>query len=87
MPRTKLKRAHAHKPRTLKQIIETRRDDQARREAELYGDLLNDVRYLRGRGWVITREAGGFRVGNTLCDATEVRAKAAREREMTGGKA
>jgi hypothetical protein len=51
-------------------------------EQVIYGGILDDVRWLRHRGWVITKELGGYKVGNTLMGAEDIVAKAARERRL-----
>jgi len=51
-------------------------------EVELYGDAGDDVRFLRQRGFVVTREGDRFRVGAALCTLAGLRAKAARERRL-----
>lgn len=61
--------------------MDTRRDIDAR-DHEIYGAMLPDVKFLRHRGWVITKENAGFRVGNALVPAEEIVAKAARERRL-----
>lgn len=60
-----------------------------RREVEqvdrgLYGPLLDDVQWLRRRGWTINVESGGFRVGNHVIDGAALAQKAARERRLAG---
>lgn len=53
-------------------------------ERNLYGPHLDDVTYLRQRGWIITAERSGFRVGNQVVDGDALAAKAARERRLAG---
>jgi len=53
-------------------------------DARLYGPILEDVKFLRHRGWVINCEGRGYRVGNQLCAAADIVAKAARERRLAG---
>lgn len=69
----------------LRHTIRLRRE-VAQREARLYGALLEDVNFLRRRGFPIHSElAGGrrlYRVGNCLMDATGLRCVACRERRM-----
>ena len=60
---------------------------QQRKEAQdaerrRYGPLLADVQLLRRRGFAVNCEGNGYRVGNTLVDARELAAKAARERRL-----
>lgn len=62
---------------------ESRKDLQARDHA-IYGGLVEDVKWLRHRGWVITKTPGGFMCGNALVDAADIVAKAARERRLAG---
>ena len=64
-------------------------DRGARTEAKaiderIYGGILPDVQFLRHRGWVITSEQGGYRVGNQLIGAADIVAKAQRERRLAG---
>jgi hypothetical protein len=56
---------------------------EAARERELYGDAVDDVRLLRRRGFVVTREGHRCRVGNMLCTLAALRGKAARERRLS----
>lgn len=58
--------------------------EEAARLKELYGDLLPDVQVLRARGFVVTREGAGFRVGNKLVDKAGLRAMARREGGLAG---
>lgn len=51
-------------------------------ERTLYGALMEDVTFLRKRGFGIHREKTGFRVGNRLVDADGLEAIAARERRL-----
>lgn len=57
-------------------------EDDPNHEQRIYGALLPDVQWLRHRGWVITCERKGVRVGNRLMDVAEVQAIAARERRL-----
>lgn len=72
-------RAVPTKPRTAPDY----RAEMDARHRQLYGDVAGDVDYLRQRGFVVTREKSGYRVGNALCDLTELRAKADRERRLS----
>lgn len=59
--------------------------DGAARDASLYGALVEDVRLLRRRGFVVTiARDGGFDVGCRVVDADGLRALAARERRLAG---
>jgi len=62
------------------------RREVAQRETALYGALLDDVNFLRRRGFPIHSELKGgrrlYRVGNRLLDPAELRAVAARERRL-----
>lgn len=58
--------------------------EEAARMKELYGDLLPDVQVLRKRGFVVTREGAGFRVGNKTVDKAGLRAMAQREGGLAG---
>ena len=62
------------------------RREVAQRETTLYGALLDDVNFLRRRGFPIHSElqAGRrlYRVGTRLLGAAELRAVAARERRL-----
>ena len=64
------------------------RHEVAQREKALYGTLLDDVDFLRRRGFAVHAELKGsrrcYRVGNRLLDASELRAVAARERRLLG---
>ena len=53
-------------------------------DARIYGGVLEDVQFLRRRGWGIHKEQGGFRVGNDLISAADIVAKAQRERRLAG---
>lgn len=69
----------------LRHTIRLRRE-VARREAGLYGALLDDVNFRRRRGFPVHSELKGglrfYRVGNRLLAATGLRAVAARERRL-----
>ncbi len=55
------------------------------RERALYGDLVADVRFLRGRSFVITAAAAcTFVVGTRAVDGPGLRAIADRERRLAG---
>ncbi len=64
------------------------RREVARREKALYGALLDDVEFLRRRGFAVHAELKGsrrcYRVGNRLLGASDLRSVAARERRMLG---
>lgn len=60
------------------------RAEREKRDRELYGPVLDDVKWLTHRGWVITKEPSGYRVGNALVSAADIVAKAARERRLAG---
>jgi hypothetical protein len=79
----KVRRAHAHPVKTLKQIEADRKAEDAERQRKLYGDgdLSRDVAFLR-RSFAITREGDLYRVGNTLRTADQVHQIAARERRL-----
>lgn len=49
-----------------------------------YGSLLEDVQWLRRRGWAINCEKGEYRVGNSIVSAEDIRDKADRERRLAG---
>jgi hypothetical protein len=53
----------------------------------LYGNHRADVDLLRRRGFVVTREGEGFRVGNKVVTAAELIAVADRERRLVGADA
>jgi hypothetical protein len=53
-------------------------------DAMIYGGILEDVKWLRRRGFAIHREIGGYRVGNALVTAHDIVAKAERERRLAG---
>lgn len=72
---------------TLREKLEAakaREEEEKRREADLYGDLIGDVRFLRQRGFAITRVGEGFDLGHRTLDATGLRALADRERLLLG---
>jgi len=60
------------------------RSADAARQVALYGSATGvaDVKTLRSRGWTVTRERRGVRVGNKLCSFVEMRAMADRERRL-----
>ena len=64
------------------------RREVARREKALYGALLDDVDFLRRRGFTVHAVLKGsrrcYRVGSRLLGAAELRAVAARERRLLG---
>lgn len=68
-----------HAVRLRRQVIE--------RETSIYGELLEDVLFLRRRGFAVHAELKGsrrcYRVGNRLLGAGQVREVAARERRLT----
>lgn len=70
------------KKRTHGEVILDTRAELEGRERDLYGAVRDDVAYLRRLGWIINREGDGFLVGNTICTATELHAKAERERRL-----
>lgn len=78
------RRQHAHKPKTIKQLILEARDAEARRERDLYGDRAADVTFLRQRGFGVNRQGAGFLVGNRECTAAELHNVAQRERRLAG---
>ncbi len=73
------------RPRTSRQVLLDQRAEDSQRNAFLYGDLLGDVTLLRNRGFVVNRDPAGrgIVVGNMICTADDVRAKADRERRLT----
>jgi hypothetical protein len=52
--------------------------------ANLYGPLLPYVQILRRRGFVVTAEASGFRVGNKVLNHHSLIAMARREQRLGG---
>lgn len=58
------------------------REEDERRQRALYGDLFDDVQFLRRVGFGVHREGAGYRVGNQMRTAAEVRGIAARERRL-----
>lgn len=68
--------------RTEASLANAVRHESAMRDRTLYGPLVDDVQFLRRRGFGIHRERGGFRVGSRLMDAETVQAVAARERRL-----
>lgn len=78
---TKARRPHAHAVKTLKQIHDERRAEEAAREKATYGSLLADIKYLQ-RKMPVNREGAMIRVGGTLRTEDQVREIAARERRL-----
>lgn len=68
----------------LDRLDQDARVDGEARDRVLYGGILEDVQFLRHRGWIITSEKGRYRVGNQLVDAPAIVAKAQRERRLAG---
>lgn len=60
-------------------------DPTSDNERWLYGALLDDVRFLRRRGFAVHRTARGIRLGNRLVTPRGLQSIAARERRLTGG--
>lgn len=58
--------------------------EQEERQRALYGDALADVTYLRTRGFVIVADGDGIEVDGRLKTRAEVKALAARERNVAG---
>jgi hypothetical protein len=56
----------------------------AARDGELFGNYLEDVRFLRTRDFQIQRENTGFVVDGKSVDAATLRALADRERRLSG---
>lgn len=75
-------RARVYKGAAESAADQRRAEEQ--RTAALYGGNADDVTLLRRRGFVVTRHADGFLVGNQHCTAAELRAKAQRERRLGG---
>lgn len=74
-------------PRSFFQLANLSRD--TRREVEeterqLYGPLLDDVKFLRRRGFYIHRQGKWIMLGNRLVDTDRLVATAARERRLAG---
>jgi hypothetical protein len=59
-----------------------RLDPASENERALYGKLLDEVRFLRQRGFGVHREGRKFRVGNSLVSARRLKIMAARERRL-----
>lgn len=70
--------------RKLATYDQTKRAEGQALDARLYGPLLEDVNWLRHRGWIVTVDQQGYRVGNSVITAADVVAKAARERRLAG---
>jgi hypothetical protein len=70
------------KARTQTQVMLDNRADLEGRERRLYGALIDDANYLRGRGFVVFRQGDGFMVGNRRCTGAELHAMAERERRL-----
>lgn len=73
-----------HAARKLAAYDQTKRVEGQEIDQKLYGPVLEEVNYLRRRGFVINREPSGYRVGNAIVSAAEIVAKAARERRLAG---
>lgn len=58
------------------------RAEEEKRQANLYGLQVDDVALLRRRGYGVTREGAGVRIGNQLCTFAQLREKADRERRL-----
>ena len=71
-------------PTDLRYISALRRETE-RREALLYGRVLDDVTLLRRRGFGVHIEGDRFRVGNRLMSLAALKRIAARERRLLGG--
>lgn len=70
--------------RRLATYDQTKRQEGQALDAKLYGPILKDVNWLRHRGWVVTVDRHGYRVGNSVISAADIVAKAARERRLAG---
>ena len=71
--------------RKLATYDQDKRREGEDRDRQVYGSVLDDVQYLRRRGWVIHREKPGlYRVGNQFCAPADIVAKAQRERRLAG---
>ncbi len=68
----------------LSKLDRNTRDEIADGDKRRYGHLLEDVEFLRRRGWPIHKERGGFRYGNELVDGARIASAAARERRLAG---
>lgn len=79
-----MSRAQAHTPVSAAERAALDRAADSARQRTLYGEAVEDVAYLRQRGFVVTREGEGVRVGNRLVSLEEVPALAARERNVAG---
>ena len=79
-----MSRAQAHAPVSAAERAALDRAADAARQSGLYGDAVDDVAYLRKRGFVVNRDGDGVRVGNRLLSLDAVRAMAARERGLAG---
>ena len=56
----------------------------AARDGEIFGDYLEDVRYLRTRDFSVQREGSNFLVDDKVVDGPTLRALADRERRLRG---
>jgi hypothetical protein len=75
-------RAHGHKPESAAEIRERQRAEDEARQMVLYGSALDDVGFLRKRGFVITRAGNGVQVDNKMLTFDELRTLAVRERGL-----
>lgn len=61
------------------------RAEGAARDRQLYGALIDDVKFLRSRDWGIHRDGTRIIVGNRPMEPESIRALAERERRIAGG--
>ena len=79
-----MRSAKAHVPVSQAERAALDRAEDAARQRQLYGDAVDDVKYLRRIGFTVNRDGGNVRVGNKLLTLAEVRTMAARERSIAG---
>lgn len=84
VPRGSARRVVGYAARKLATYDQVKRQEGQAIDAKLYGPLLEDVNWLRHRGWVVTVDQEGYKVGNHVISAADIVAKAARERRLAG---
>lgn len=60
------------------------RIDNDRRERAIWGSVLDDVKFLRTRDFVVSRSSAGIKCDGRRVSIDDIRAKVARERRLLG---
>ena len=76
------KRKQKGRMRSAAEWAADQREDDEQRERELYGDGLEDARFLRKMGFVVVADRSCFKVGRRVCTLATLRELAARERRL-----